>query len=117
LPLGDASRRDHAAGVMMIPFQRRDYCARYQGRAAAVLSSRVEITARLNYPRACRRDNIWALSSREARRPSIRGRCCDRLMLPPLPDDACCRSSSICRAMAGQPPVIRRAVASPLLTN
>ena len=53
LPLGDASRRDHAAGVMMIPIPEAGLLRAVSGveEAAAVpLIESVEITARLNYP-------------------------------------------------------------------
>ena len=53
LPLGDASRRDHAAGVMMIPIPEAGLLRAVSGveEAAAVpLVESVEITARLNYP-------------------------------------------------------------------
>lgn len=53
LPLGDTSRGDRAAGVMMIPIPERGLLREVAGvaEAAAVpLITSVEITARLNYP-------------------------------------------------------------------
>lgn len=53
LPLGDISRRDHAAGVMMIPIPEAGLLREVSGveEAAAVpLIESIEITARLNYP-------------------------------------------------------------------
>ena len=55
LPLGDTSRRDQAAGVMMIPIPAAGLLRGIDGIEAAESTAhveRIEITARLNYPLA-----------------------------------------------------------------